>query len=66
MVYTSSAAAVGPADSRTADETQLFTEAARHPHVDSVHEPSEAMRVPRTGLPVVCVNPHLFGRATYL
>jgi dihydroflavonol-4-reductase len=60
VVYTSSAAAVGPAEAgKTADETQLFT--AGHldiPYVNSVHEAEvEAMRVAAHGLPLVCVNP---------
>jgi len=60
VVYTSSAAAVGPAEEgKTADEGQLFT--AGHldiPYVNSVHEAEvEAMRVAAQGLPLVCVNP---------
>jgi dihydroflavonol-4-reductase len=60
VVYNSSAAAVGPAESgKTADEKQLFT--AGHlgvPYVNSVHEAEvEAMRVAAHGLPLVCVNP---------
>ena len=60
VVYTSSAAAVGPAEAgKTADESQLFT--AGHldiPYVNSVHEAEvEAMRVAAQGLPLVCVNP---------
>jgi dihydroflavonol-4-reductase len=62
VVYTSSAAAVGPAPPfGTADETQLFT--AGHlgiPYVNSVHEGEvEAMRLAARGLPLVCVNPAL-------
>jgi dihydroflavonol-4-reductase len=60
VVYTSSAAVVGPAtEGKTADERQLFT--AGHlgiPYVNSVHEAeAEAMRVAAHGLPLVCVNP---------
>jgi dihydroflavonol-4-reductase len=60
VVYSSSAAAVGPAtNGKTANETQLFT--AAHlgiPYVNSVHEAEvEAMRVAAHGLPLVCVNP---------
>ena len=60
VVYTSSAAALGPAENGgTADETQLFT--AGHldiPYVNSVHEAEvEAMRLAAQGLPLVCVNP---------
>ena len=60
VVYTSSAATVGPAvPGRTADEEQLYT--AGHlgiPYVNSVHEAEvEAMRLAARGLPVVCVNP---------
>jgi dihydroflavonol-4-reductase len=60
VIYTSSAAALGPAEpGDTADETQLFT--AGHlgiPYVNSVHEAEvEAMRLAAKGLPVVCVNP---------
>jgi dihydroflavonol-4-reductase len=59
-VYTSSAAALGPAPrGGTADETQLFT--AGHlgiPYVNSVHEAeAEALRLAAKGLPLVCVNP---------
>jgi dihydroflavonol-4-reductase len=60
VVFTSSAAAVGPAEpGRTADETQLFTAARLGiPYVNSVHEAEvEAMRVAARGLPLVCVNP---------
>jgi dihydroflavonol-4-reductase len=60
VVYTSSAAAVGPAPPhRAADETQLFT-AGRLAiaYVNSKHEAeAEAMRLAARGLPVVCVNP---------
>jgi dihydroflavonol-4-reductase len=60
VVYTSSAAAVGPADDgKAATETQLFTAARLGiPYVNSVHEAEvEAMRVAAHGLPLVCVNP---------
>jgi dihydroflavonol-4-reductase len=60
VVYTSSAAAVGPAsDGKAATETQLFTAARLGiPYVSSVHEAEvEAMRVAAHGLPLVCVNP---------
>ena len=58
--YTSSAAAVGPAEpGKTADETQLFTAGRLGiPYVNSVHEAEvEAMRLAARGLPLVCVNP---------
>jgi dihydroflavonol-4-reductase len=60
VVYTSSAAALGPAKrGGAADETQLFT--AGHlgiPYVNAVHEAEvEAMRLAAQGLPLVCVNP---------
>jgi dihydroflavonol-4-reductase len=60
VVYTSSAAVVGPAaHGKTADETQLFTAGGLAiPYVNSVHEAEiEAMRVAARGLPLVCVNP---------
>ena len=60
VVYTSSAAAVGPAaDRKAATETQLFTASRLGiPYVNSVHEAEvEAMRVAAHGLPLVCVNP---------
>ena len=60
VVYTSAAAALGPArPGETADETQLFTAAGLGiPYVSSVHEAEvEAMRLAAQGLPVVCVNP---------
>ncbi len=60
VVYTSSAAALGPAEpGRTADEDQLFTAGSLGiPYVNSVHEAEvEAMRMAARGLPVVCVNP---------
>ena len=69
VVYTSSAAALGPAPrGGTADETQLFT--AGHlgiPYVNSVHEAEvEAMRLAAKGLPLVCVNPSVtFGAGDY-
>jgi dihydroflavonol-4-reductase len=60
VVYTSSAAVVGPAEEgKTADESQLFI--AGHldiPYVNSVHEAEvEALRLAAHGLPLVCVNP---------
>jgi dihydroflavonol-4-reductase len=60
VVYTSSVAAIGPAEpgGRT-DENQLFT--AGHlgiPYVNSKHEAEvEALRLAAQGLPLVCVNP---------
>jgi len=60
VVYTSSAAAVGPAEQgKTADESQLFKAARLDiPYVSSVHEAEvEAMRLAAQGLPLVCVNP---------
>ena len=60
VVYTSSAAAVGPAaNGKAATETQLFTAGQLGiPYVNSVHEAEvEAMRVAAHGLPLVCVNP---------
>jgi dihydroflavonol-4-reductase len=60
VVYTSSAAALGPAEpGRTADETQIFTAGRLGiPYVNSVHEAEvEATRVAAHGLPLVCVNP---------
>jgi len=60
VVYTSSAAAIGPAsDGKAATETQLFTAARLGiPYVNSVHEAEvEAMRVAAHGLPLVSVNP---------
>ena len=60
VVYTSSAAVVGPAaHGKTADEGQLFTAGRLGiPYVNSVHEAEvEAMRVAAHGLPLVCVNP---------
>ena len=60
VIYTSSAAALGPAEwGGTADENHLFT--AWHlgiPYVNSVHEAeAEAFRLAAEGLPLVCVNP---------
>lgn len=70
VVYTSSAAAVGPAEEgKTADEGQLFTAGALGiPYVDSVHEGElEALRVAARGLPLVCVNPGVcFGPGDHL
>jgi dihydroflavonol-4-reductase len=60
VVYTSSAAAVGPAaQGKAATETQRFTATGLGiPYVNSVHEAEvEAMRVAAHGLPLVCVNP---------
>jgi dihydroflavonol-4-reductase len=60
VVYTSSAAVVGPAEEgKTADEGQLFTTGHLDiPYVNSVHEAElEAMRLAAQGLPLVCVNP---------
>ncbi len=70
VVYTSSAAVVGPAGiGKTADETQLFTAGELGiPYVSSVHEAEvEAMRVAARGLPLVCVNPAVcFGAGDHL
>ena len=70
VVYTSSAAVVGPAaHGKTADETQLFTAGRLGiPYVNSVHEAEvEAMRAAARGLPLVCVNPAIcFGAGDYL
>jgi dihydroflavonol-4-reductase len=60
VVYTSSAAAIGPAQrGETAEESQLFTAAELGiPYVNSVHEAEvEALRLAAKGLPLVCVNP---------
>lgn len=60
VVFSSSAAALGPAPrGQAADETQLFTAGRLGiPYVNSVHEAEvEAMRLAARGLPVVCVNP---------
>jgi dihydroflavonol-4-reductase len=70
VVYTSSAAVVGPAaQGKTADETQLFTAGQLGiPYVNSVHEAEvEAMRVAARGLSLVCVNPAIcFGAGDHL
>ena len=70
VVFTSSAAVVGPAPpGGTADETQLFTAGRLGiPYVNSVHEAEvEAMRVAAHGLPLVCVNPGVcFGAGDHL
>ena len=70
VVYTSSAAALGPAaHGKTADEGQLFTAGRLAiPYVDSVHEGElEAFRVAARGLPLVCVNPGVcFGPGDHL
>jgi dihydroflavonol-4-reductase len=66
VVYTSSVAAIGPAEpGGAADEGQLFT--VGHlgiPYVNSKHEAEiEAFRLAAKGLPVVAVNPaYAFGR----
>jgi dihydroflavonol-4-reductase len=69
VVYTSSAAALGPAEpGQTADESQLFTAGRLGiPYVNSVHEAEvEAMRLAAKGLPLVCVNPTVtFGAGDY-
>jgi dihydroflavonol-4-reductase len=60
VIYSSSAAAVGPAEpGGSADESQIFTAGRLGiPYVNSVHEAeAEAMRAAARGLPVVCVNP---------
>jgi dihydroflavonol-4-reductase len=62
VVYTSSAAAVGPARPRSAaDETQIFMAGRLGiAYVSSKHEAeAEAMRLAARGLPLVCVNPTL-------
>jgi dihydroflavonol-4-reductase len=70
VVYTSSAAAIGPAEpGRTVDEAHLFTAGRLGiPYVNSVHEAEvEAMRVAAHGLPLVCVNPGVcFGAGDHL
>ena len=70
VVYTSSAAVVGPAaHGQTADEGQLYTAGGLGiPYVDSVHEAElEALRVAARGLPLVCVNPGVcFGAGDHL
>jgi dihydroflavonol-4-reductase len=69
VVYTSSAAALGPAEpGHTGDEGQLFTAGRLGiPYVNSVHEAEvEAMRLAAKGLPLVCVNPTVtFGAGDY-
>jgi dihydroflavonol-4-reductase len=67
VVYTSSAAAIGPAPApdEAADERQLFTAGHLHiPYVSSKHEAEvEAFRLAARGLPLVVVNPcRVFGR----
>jgi dihydroflavonol-4-reductase len=66
VVYTSSCAAIGPAEpGGAADERQLFTAGRLGiPYVNSKHEAeAEAFRLAAQGLPVVVVNPsHAFGR----
>ena len=60
VVYTSSVAAIGPAEPGSrADESQLFTAGALGiPYVNSKHEAEvEALRLAAQGLPLVCVNP---------
>ena len=60
VVFTSSAAALGPAArGETADETQLFTAGDLGiPYVNAAHEAEvEAIRLAARGLPVVCANP---------
>ena len=60
MVYTSSAAAVGPAENGRRPTRRSCSPPARLgiPYVNSVHEAEvEAMRVAARGLPLVCVNP---------
>jgi dihydroflavonol-4-reductase len=74
VVYTSSVAAIGPAErGQTADERQLFTAGRLGiPYVNSKHEAEvEALRLAAQGLPVVVVNPcyvlgygDVYGRAT--
>ena len=62
VVYTSSAAALGPAaGGKVATEKQPFTAARLGiPYVDSVHDAElEVMRLAAEGLPVVCVNPSM-------
>ena len=64
VVYTSSAAAVGPAArGSTADEAQPFRGGYGVPYVAAKREAEvEALRVAARGLPVVIVNPcHVFG-----
>ena len=60
VVYTSSAAAIGPAPrGSTADETQIW-DAGRYdiPYIDAKHEAEvEVLRLVARGLPAVIVNP---------
>jgi len=66
VVYTSSVAAIGPAErGSTADESHPFTAAPQGiPYVNSKREAEvEALRLAAAGLPVVIVNPaSVFGR----
>jgi dihydroflavonol-4-reductase len=66
VVYTSSCAAIGPAErGSTADESQVFRAGGYAlAYVDAKHEAEgEALRLAAQGLPVVVVNPgHVFGR----
>ncbi len=66
LVFTSSAAAVGPAPrGSTANEDQPYRAGGLHlPYVDSKHEAEvQALRVAVSGLPLVIVNPAwVFGR----
>jgi dihydroflavonol-4-reductase len=60
VVYSSSAAALGPARSgKAATERQRFpAHPVGIPYVDSVHQAElEALRLAEEGLPLVCVNP---------
>jgi len=60
VIFTSSAAALGPARrGEAADEDQLFTAGGLGiPYVTSVHAAeAEAFRLAARGLPLVCVNP---------
>jgi dihydroflavonol-4-reductase len=60
VVYTSSVAAIGPAEpGGVANESQLFTAGRLGiPYVNSKHEAEvEALRFAAQGMPVVCVNP---------
>ena len=62
VIFTSHAAALGPAErGKAADETQLFTAGRLGiPYVNSVHEAeAEAVRLAAKGLPLVCVNPSM-------
>ncbi|HEV7363947.1 MAG TPA: NAD-dependent epimerase/dehydratase family protein [Solirubrobacteraceae bacterium] len=66
VVYTSSVAAIGPAETgSTADETAVFAAGGYGiPYVNAKHEAEvAALRLAARGLPVVIVNPaHVFGR----